>query len=288
MMSNLQKFGAYTLEAAVEEKDALDQEGGGEFMKLGVGKNVVRILPPLRGKSSPFRVTYQHYIDTSDGKWVFTCPRLEAGKRCPVCDAAARLKASGNPTDRDQAWDMFPRRRVFCSVINRAEPEKGVLVLAFGKTIHEELVKLRQDEDTGGDFTHPTEGIDVVIEREGTGKNDTRYSVNLARRSSPVSKDPTQLAAWADAMPDLDSYARLPSDDELEERMAKAFGPDGPAAAEPPPARRGRAQQRAGGRQAQAQGGARKPGRRTAQDDVSDAEFEDEEDGNEDWGMPGA
>jgi hypothetical protein len=271
-MANLQKFGEYALDTAIEEQEALDAESSGEFMKLAVGRNVIRILPPLRGKNSPFRTTYQHYIDTADGKWVFTCPRVEAKKRCPVCERAQAMRASGNPADREQAYDLLPKRRVFCSVINRAEPDKGPMVLGFGKTIHEQLVALRRDEDTGGDFTHPTNGIDVVIDRAGSGKTDTRYTVNLARRTSPIHSDAAQVAAWADAMPDLDNFARLPSDEELLEKMEAVFGP---GASQPQqrqrPAPKSRSQER----------------RHTAQDDVQDAEFADSEgDGNEDWGMP--
>jgi len=284
--TNIQKFGAYDLDEALAEQEALDQEGGGEFMKLAVGRNVVRILPPLRGKRSPFRVTYQHYIETADGKWVFTCPRLEARKRCPVCEKAQKMRASGNPSDRDEAYAMLPKRRVFCQVINRAEPEKGPVVLAFGKTIHEELVKLRRDEDTGGDFTHATNGIDAVIDRVGTGKNDTKYTVNLARRTSPIHDDATVVSEWADMMVDLDAYAKLPSDDELHERMAKVFGPDEVRTTGEDRPNRSR----------QRPAGPAQPRPRTAQQDVKDADYDEADDGegasgqgtdgNADWGMP--
>jgi hypothetical protein len=255
-MANIQKFGEYSIDAAEAEKAALDAEGG-DFMKLAVGRNVVRILPPLRGKDSPFLVAYQHYVDTPEGKWVFNCPRMLAKQRCPLCEHAQRMKKSVNPADRDAAYDLLPKRRVFCLVINRAEPEKGPVALAFGKTIHEALVKLRQDEDAGGDFTHPVQGMDVIIDREGTGKNDTKYDVNLARRD----------------------FARLPGQEELMERMAKVFGPDAIPTTGKASTSRGSQQKRARAPQ--------QPRPRTAQDDVGDtgdAEYDDS-DTNEEWGI---
>ena len=284
-MANIQKFGEYSIDAAEAEKAAIDAEGG-DFMKLAVGRNVVRILPPLRGKDSPFRVTYQHYIETAEGKWVFTCPRLEAKQRCPVCEHAQKMKKSVNPADRDAAYDMLPKRRVFCLVINRAEPEKGPVVLAFGKTIHEPLVKLRQDEDAGGDFTHPTHGMDVIIDREGTGKTDTKYDVNLARRSSPIHPDAATVAQWADMMPDLDDFAKLPGSDELNERMAKVFGPDSvPTTGTSVRGSGGQSQPR--GQSQRKPRGPSQPRPRTAQDDVADDADYDDGDSNESWGMGG-
>lgn len=283
-MANLVQFGSYSLDAAKEEREQLEREGGADFMKLGVGRNVVRVLPPLRGKNSPFRVTYQHYVPTADGVWSFTCPRLEAKQNCPLCNFANRLRKSGKPKDRDEAYALLPKRRVFCNVINRAEPEKGPVVLAFGKSIHEELVKLREDEDAGGDFTHPVNGIDVIIDREGSGKNDTRYTVNLARRSCPIHPEAAQVAEWAELMEDLDRFATLPSDEELQTKMDELFGEGGDSAPAPAPAQRQRSASNASRPRRQQQ--AARP--RTAQDDIQDAEYSDagDGDGNEDWGMP--
>ena len=279
-MANLVQFGAYTLDAAKEEREQLEREGGADFMKLGVGRNVVRILPPARGKQTPFRITYQHYVPTADGVWSFTCPRLEAKQNCPLCNYANRLRKSGKPKDRDEAYKLLPKRRVFANVINRGEPEKGPVVLAFGKTIHEELVRLREDEDAGGDFTHPVHGIDVIIDREGSGKTDTKYSVNLARKSGPIHPDAAQVAEWASMMEDLERFATLPSDEELQQKMEELFGEVAPSA----PPQRTRQSSGDGGGQRRAQ---RPPRQRTAQDDIQDAAYDEgEADGNEDWGMP--
>lgn len=285
----IQKWGTYTAEAAEEERAALDEEGGADFMKLSVGRNIVRILPPVRGKNTPFRVTYQHYIETADGKWAFTCPRLENDQRCPVCELAMSLQRSGKPADRDRGYQIKAKRRVYANVINRADPDKGPVVLAFGKTIHDELVKLRQDEVTGGDYTHPVNGIDVIIDRVGSGKTDTEYSVNLARQLSPLHPDATVMNAWAGMLHDLDLFAKMPSDEEMYEKMQSIFGIDVGAPETVETSGRTTDYQnqqprpRPGGQQTQQR---RRRPQRTAQDDVQNAQYDDDgDDSNESWGM---
>jgi len=274
--SNLQKWGTYELDTANQEAlDLAHESGSASFMKLKVGKNIIRILPPLPEKKSPFFVTYQHYIRTpnDDKPFAFSCPRLVLQIRCPACDEWQRLRKSSNRKDQERSKEFFPKRRVFCNVINRAEPETGPMVLAFGKTIHEELIALRQDEDAGGDFTHPINGIDVVIERTGVGKFDTDYAVRLARRSTPISDDASVMDAWREAMHDLESFAKLPSDEEIKARLNGEDYED-----EDKPRDSGASRRRPRGKA---------PARASVDADISDAEFTevDGEDHNEDWGV---
>jgi hypothetical protein len=105
---------------------------------------------------------------------------------CPACIKADRLRATGNAKDAAAASDMWPGRRVFANVINRAQETEGPIIFGFGKLIHEALLALRTNEDVGGDYTHPYDGLDIVIERTGTGKIDTKYRVYPVRRSTPL------------------------------------------------------------------------------------------------------
>lgn len=224
-MTNLVKFGGYDIEAARSEQEALASEGSADFMKLNVGRNVVRFLPPPPGKRSPFVVTHQHYVEIpgTTSKVVFNCPRMsKPAKPCPVCARAEKLRANGNPVDRDRAYDLFPRRRVFANVIDRSCPEKGPLVLSFGKKIHEALIALRTDEDAGGDFTHPITGFDLVIERKGTGKTDTEYKVMPARGNSKLAPSEAQMQEWIDSQADLGRYAIIHTPEEIKAMIHKA------------------------------------------------------------------
>lgn len=231
MSESLAKWGSYDEDAAAEEQEVLDAEGGGaDFMKLKVGRNVVRILPPKLGIKSPFRVTYQHYIELpgQEHPVVFVCPRVAAKEFCPACDIAKKLRNSGNKADEKRGKGMLPKRRVFCNAIKREEAEKGVQVLAFGKLIHEELVGIRRDPAAGGDFTHPTQGFDIVIKREGTGKFDTEYTVSAAREDTPIlDGDEADIVGILESMYDLEDFAKVLEAEEIEAKLrGEEYKPD--------------------------------------------------------------
>jgi hypothetical protein len=220
MGTNLVKYGGYSVESAKVEEEELGK-GGADFMKLEVGKNVVRFLPPPIGRSSPFVVVHQHFIRT-DGMStpaVFACPRMMSKKPCPACGEADRLRATGNPADRERAGEFFSSTRVFSSVIDRKHPEMGPRVLAFGKSIHKELTAIRKDEADGGDFSDPTGGFDIVITRVGTGKNDTEYSVRT-RAPAPLADSVEQMNDWIEAQVDVNVYARVPTAQELQKILS--------------------------------------------------------------------
>jgi hypothetical protein len=228
-MTNLVKWGSYELETAQEEKQESDASGAGaDFMKLVAGKNVVRFLPPKVGQRTPFIVVYQHYVKmpglTSPA--VFACPRMMKKEPCGACAKAEELKATGNPADADMAKDLFASRRVFANVINRANPEDGPRILGFGKMIHEALLAIRADEDAGGDYTHPVEGFDIVIEKSGE-KLNTKYTVRPARQSTPLATDDQQMQDWIDMQHNLAALARVPTREEMQKLFGSSAGGGG-------------------------------------------------------------
>lgn len=252
-MANIQKYGTYEPEAAAAEAEEL-AKGTSEFFKPGVGRNPIRVLPPPLGKNSPFVVTYQHALDLPGMSKMlsFNCPRLMAKRPCPVCQEADRLKGTGRQADYDLAGEFFARVRVYTNIIDRTNPENGPVIWAFGKKIHEALTALRQDKDAGGDFTDPTEnGFDLIVTRVGTGKNDTKYTVNPARSCSELGD-----MEWIDMQHDLSRYARVPSADDIRQ-MLEDNGVLRPNRGGPAPTQAGRG-----------------PRRRTAEADAMDVEAE--------------
>lgn len=232
-MSNIAEYGRYELDAADAEYEDLQRSGSGSFMKLSEGNNPVRFLPPMKGRRSPFVTVHQHFIRLPgrDSPIVFNCPRIMARQDCPACKKAEKLSRSPNPADQQAAKSFWPSRRVFAAVIDRKDEAAGPKILGFGKQIHESLAELRRDEDSAGDFTNPEgDGYDVVIQRTGMGKTDTRYKVRPARRSSPLGN-----MEWLGSMPDLQTMARVPSWDEI--RQLVQGEPDAEATSALPPSR---------------------------------------------------
>ena len=211
---------------AVAAEVALQEDG--EFMKLAVGKNVVRFLPPAPGQKTCFVVVHEHYIDVpgAKGPFVSACPRMMEKKPCAMCARVAELQHSGNPADRETAYRMRAQKRIYSNVINRKQPELGVLRLGYGKQIFDQLMAILEDEDAGGDFTNPTEqGCDIVIERTGTSKEDTKYSVRCSRKNSALG-DMSLIASQPDLLAAV-GRARAPEDVEKALRGDFSKGGDG-------------------------------------------------------------
>lgn len=217
-MPNLVKYGVWTPDAVTAEEKELEKSGGGDFLKLVLGKNVLRFLPPKLGQSTPFIIVWQHYIKKpgASGNISFACPRAHLKAACPVCDHADALGKTGSPADREAAYQLRAKIRVFANVIERGEggAEKGPQILAYGKKVHEQLLQLRKDVDAGGDFTDPINGFDITIERTGTGKDDTTYAVRPARNNTPLGN-----MDWIDAQADLGRYAVPKTAAEIQELL---------------------------------------------------------------------
>jgi hypothetical protein len=210
-MANIQKYATFSLEDAESEEQELSKLGqGADFLKLKEGKNQLRFLPAKVG-DKPFVRVQQHFIEPPGGKgFSFACPRIHAKKACPVCDRVDKLYATGNPRDEEEAKKLKPSLRVFANVIDRSDPERGVVVFGFGKTIYEQLIALRKDDSAGGDYMDPgPEGFDIVIERTGQGMK-TEYKVWPARRTSPLGNDD-----WLEQMHSLARYAKVMTTEEI-------------------------------------------------------------------------
>ncbi len=165
--------------------------------------------------------------------------------------------------------------RIYCNVIDRALPEAGPRILTFGKTIWKALKQIMEDD---GDYTNPTDtGFDIIINREGTGKNDTEYSVKSHRESTPLHPDPAIAHDWITNQRDLDAYTVLLEPEDLLKQLrgekggGRGRGDDDDGAREERPRGRGRPGD-------DARPVNRAPSRRNAQDDI-EQEAADQDDG---------
>lgn len=215
---HLVKYGSYDIEAANEEEEELKSTGG-TFLKLGVGENMVRFLPPPVGQKTPFLLVWEHQLNLPDGSFVsFACPKRMGRKPCIVCQKADQLKATGNPADYERAQDLYPRRKVYANIIDRKDADAGPKILGFGKMIHDDIIAIRKDPDFGGDFTHPETGFDIKIVRQGTGRNDTKYKVKRTKQC------PLGNLEWIAAQNDLSRYAKILTEAEIRERCGGGSG----------------------------------------------------------------
>ena len=185
-------------------------KGAQNFLKLTSREDpyIIRFLPALKGEDSFCKVVWQHYMDLPDGnRFVAVCPKTMARKPCPICKKIDKLYETGNPRDEKFAKKISPKTRVFANVVNRENEAAGPLIFAYGKMIHDELIKLRRNPRRGGDFTHPFRGFDIEVYMEGSGF-DTKYTVYACPERSPLGTT-AQINDWLGSKHPLDRYARI-------------------------------------------------------------------------------
>ena len=216
MTSQLSKFGSYSKEDAAKGRQ---EESSTGWLKLKSGTNIIRIMPPLVGMSEPWVTIFQHFIKVPGGSQVvFNCPRRMENERCPACEKADRLKASGKASDEAAAKELYASARNIAFAIDREDPDSGIQLMPFGTTVKKRLRHFR--EKLGKDFTSVEDGIDIVIERMGEGMN-TEYQCDLGEQG-PVHTDMAQFAKWAEELPDLKDFAKVLPYSTIVEKFAQA------------------------------------------------------------------
>lgn len=224
--AQLVQYGSYDVEAAQHEsEEAAKATGGGEWYKWKNGANILRILPPPPGGSTPFKVRWRHWVDLPNGEAVkFNCPEKMAGAYCPVCEKAKKYKESGDKAERDKGYNMSPTRRGLVAAIDRTDPDRGPVIVDLpGTKVYDPLVSMRQDQRGGGDFTHPVQGFDMIIKRGGTGKKNTGYEVLADRNNSQLADTVEQMNEWILGQPDLSKYMQVPSPEEIRDMFNEAL-----------------------------------------------------------------
>lgn len=217
----LKGYGKYTPEAADREKEELDRVFGASIIKMKVGKNVVRILPPQEGRDTPFELIWMHFVDVQERTEVFPCPRRMAKRPCPVCAKAEQMRSSGDEAMYERARSLFAKRQWYANAIDRRNPGDGVQLVGWGKEIMDQVNTIRRNlVEDNVDFTDPYEGIDLVVERTGTTRDDTEYTVTTrGLKVTPLGEDDDQMQEWIDAMLDLAKKAIPPASEEIIMRL---------------------------------------------------------------------
>jgi hypothetical protein len=192
-------------------------------LKPAAGRGRYRILPgwkfPL-GDPRFFMDFGQHFVKDAAGaiKAVYICTDKTFGRPCTVCNTIAEgILNSTDDVTKKRLEDARSSSRVLLNVLHRDGPtpnEVQILEVApsvlVGKKGVGGIMGIFSEFPTLLDLTN---GHDVIIEKAGTGKNDTTYSVQVAGGSQPVSADVlTKLH-------DLDKFVAV----ESEEAMRRAL-----------------------------------------------------------------
>ena len=183
---------------AIKRSDERRAAAGRRFLKLGDGDQVVcRVLDV----DDDFRDGYFHRVPMQGkkGRYFADVPCLDQddeGIPCPGCkdDIPKSYKFLTNVIVRD--WE---------DEANEGKPEDVVMILKQGITMARRLNKMHQ--------RHGLQNRDIIIEREGDDKDNTKYDIDWADDSNtPLSDADEKLAKKKH---DLDRYTKPPEYDDF-------------------------------------------------------------------------
>lgn len=227
----LAKYGSVDVAAMAKAKEKFDAEQAEKraragFLKTDEGKTLIRMMPPWKvGVPGPIKIVWVHKVrpvadPEGAPRATIPCPSKNNGKHCILCKRVRELRATGAKADEEYAYSLSSQERFFAQVVDLAQKDKGIVLWEFGGTVNGPLLGILGDEEKGGDITHPITGRNLIIDRVGKGKKDTRYTVNAVVKSTPI-----QDEAWLDSLIDLDMLASDLLADKMQEMYDKAsFG----------------------------------------------------------------
>jgi hypothetical protein len=201
-------MGKVKQKADEEAQRALSRQAGGfKYWNPKPGKNRVRFMPPwtVQGPNANqfWREIYVHWgVGTDeDNAQSFACPVKTPhgpGGSCPVCHYVEQLRATKAPEDAELANQMRAKQRFYSNIVDLDDPtysdkdvqewkarqddktrecpfkegDTKVQVFSYGPMIYKDLLDVFCDQ--GIDITDLNTGHDVVITREGSGR-ETKY-----------------------------------------------------------------------------------------------------------------
>lgn len=156
----------------------------------------LRILPPTWEDA-------EHWgLDT----WVRY--RIGAGQETGTYLDLQKMKGLPDPISEEQqrcassdpkyAKSIESTKRVCAWVIDRDNEDAGPQLWPMAWTMDRDICKQQTDKATGDylDIVDPETGYDVSFDRTGKGERTKYTGVQIARRSSPLSKDDRKMEEW--------------------------------------------------------------------------------------------
>lgn len=188
-------------------------------VKAQLGKTKIRVLPGWRNGDQTFWQDFGlHFIHgvtpDKDGKTlraIYLCVDKVHGRPCPICEAIS----SGIATTKDDAVHkaLGDSASSSCVLVNAlvltGDDKETPVIFELRPSVFRQILDLIPEY---GDITSLDEGIDLIINREGSGLN-TKYTTMPAAKSAPVPK------SVMDKLNDLDEYVKQEYDQGLNKAL---------------------------------------------------------------------
>ncbi len=157
-----------------------------QFYIPQIGRNIIRFIKHPEA-DLPFVPIGYHYLTNVS----VLCPLIVENRPCPLCEMADRLSISMDLTDQGLASHFEVSEKGAYWIIDRSiSPTTPYLFLASSK-VHLTLINYLI-ENIYGDFTHPYNGRDFILEKSKHGMYFV-YTLTAFPNTSPLAKDEKEL-----------------------------------------------------------------------------------------------
>lgn len=191
--------------------DQMGDLGGGNYFKPKEGKNTLRICPAWNDEGVFFFKAALHYGLREEGGPVPCMSMVD--KPCPACEA---LKMQSKEIKRKAGQ----RTRFYMNVIDRKNPDAGVLIWGVTPKNMKKIRSIMEDPDYG-DITDPDEGRDLTVEVDTSKGGPPSYEIRPRGKVSEIDYE-----NWEDELHALDEEVvpEMPSKKEYKKIVEEAFG----------------------------------------------------------------
>lgn len=195
-----------------KQQEIQAKKGRTKTWKPVKGKNKIRVLPSWRGGEDMqfFHDFGQHFVKNSKGELeaVYLCTEKTYQRECPVCQSIGQgIKHCHDDDTLKLLKQANSSQRYLMNVLVLSEPDESKRmepqVMEVGITVFESICEIIGEY---GDITQLKGGVDLVITREGTSVQDTKYTVIPSPKSIEV---PASIMA---KVTNLDEYVAQEND----------------------------------------------------------------------------
>jgi hypothetical protein len=202
-----------------------------KFIKLEMGKNVVRILPGKKDKMEFYAESVIHrYTDVDGREKNYHCRKTNENESCPMCDFISELwkkhRELGLPNGQkskfgDLATKLKGNNRYYVNVIDRRLQEQNpsdnagcVKILATGKKLMAKIINDLWDEEyldsedpENSTLIELENGNDFIIDLSKNGVYNSFDNSRARSKKSPAGSK-QQMAAWMEVCTDLTTFVK--------------------------------------------------------------------------------
>jgi len=217
------------------DRTAINVPDGCDLFSLGKeGTKRIEIVPFTAGADNPYadkgELHYERTFFTHRGigasEDTYICPKKTWGKKCPICEAKAKLSQDPD-ADEDAVKALKWSERQLFNVFDHGDPDKGLQLWDFtfhwfGKLL-DARIKNQEEDDEYEFFADPEDGftLRLTIEESDFAKGKFEVSaIDFKARKKPLDEELLEAALILD-----DLLIEVPYD-KLSDIFLQVDGPD--------------------------------------------------------------